>query len=269
MEVRAASAPTPRLDAMSGPAFTLVAQGAKQVVLNGRVFEYAAGQYLVGSVELPVSTRITEASADRPFLGFSMTFKSSQIAELLPETPASQVPAQDTLGIAVSDASFELLDVVVRYLRIATRADEARVLGPGTEREILWRLVTGPQGAMLRQLGRADSQLSQISRAVQWIRRNYSAPVSVDELARLTGMSSTSFYRHFRAVTAMTPIQYQKQIRLQEARVLLRDGAQNVTEVSFEVGYESPSQFSREYRRHFGISPSGDAAGQPVRTDAG
>jgi transcriptional regulator GlxA family with amidase domain len=153
-----------------------------------------------------------------------------------------------------------LLDAVARMLRLLDQPDDAPVLAPLVEREILWRLITGPHGAMVRQIGLADSGLSYVSRAIKWIRDNYAEPMRVDDLAGLAGMSTSAFHRHFRGVTNMSPLQFQKCIRLQEARSLLASGAGDVAGVGHLVGYDSPSQFSREYRRMFGSPPSEDAA---------
>jgi AraC-like DNA-binding protein len=144
-------------------------------------------------------------------------------------------------------------------VRLLDRPADLPVLAPMIEREILWRLITGEQGATVRQIGLADSSLAYVSRAIRWIREHYADALRVDDLARLAGMSVSSFHRHFRAITAMTPIQFQKQIRLQEARVLLLARPDDVAGAGFAVGYESPSQFSREYRRFFGAPPGRDA----------
>jgi AraC-like DNA-binding protein len=162
--------------------------------------------------------------------------------------------------IAVSDAGPDLLDPIVRLLRLLDRPDDVPVLGPAIEREILWRLIKGEQGAMVRQLGLADSRLSQISRAVRWIRDHHTAMLRIEDLARVANMSATSFFRHFRAVTSLTPIQYQKQVRLQEARAKLLANPGDMAAVGYAVGYDSPSQFSREYRRLFGAPPGRDTA---------
>ena len=154
----------------------------------------------------------------------------------------------------------ELLDAVARMLRLLDHPTDAPVLAPLIEREILWRLLTGPQGGMVRQIGLADSGLSHVSRAIRWIRDNYAEPMRIDDLARLAGMSPSAFHRHFRAVTAMSPLQFQKRIRLQEARSLLLARPGDVAGVGHLVGYDSPSQFSREYRRLFGAPPGQDAA---------
>ncbi|MET9607822.1 AraC family transcriptional regulator [Streptomyces sp. NPDC006512] len=253
---------------MTGTVMALIAQGAKRLALGPRVYEYRAGQYLVASVDLPVTGHFTEASPERPALGFGLTLRSSAIAELLLQAPAGAVPrhADAPLGIAVSDASAPLLDAVVRLLRLLDQPRDREVLAPLVKREILWRLITGDQGATVRQLGLADSNLAHVSRAVKWIRENHATSFRVEELAQLIGMSPSAFYRNFQAVTAMSPIQFQKRIRLQEARLLLAAHPKDVAGVGYRVGYDSPSQFSREYRRLFGAPPSQDAARLPGAT---
>lgn len=161
-------------------------------------------------------------------------------------------------GIAVSDASPALLDAIDRLLVLLDAPDDAAALAAGVEREVLWRLVTGPQGTTVRQIGLADSRLAHLARAIGWIRGHYDEALRVEELAALATMSVSSFHRHFRAVTSMTPIQFQKQIRLNEARARLLAETGDVTSVGLAVGYDSPSQFSREYRRMFGLPPSRD-----------
>ena len=251
--------PTPPAAVMSEPSVAVVGQGVKRTVLNGVPYDYRAGQYLVVSVDLPVIGQALEASPDEPFVVFSMALEPAAIAPLLLEAADTPRPPAFT-GLAVSDATPELLDPVVRLLRLLDRPDDLRVLAPGLQREILWRLITGEQGALVRQIGLANSHLAHISRAIRWIREHYNEPVLIADLAELSGMSASSFHRHFRAATSMTPIQFQKQIRLQEARALLMTAPANVAEIGFLVGYESPSQFSREYRKTFGTPPGRDAA---------
>jgi AraC-like DNA-binding protein len=253
--------PTPPAAAMSEPSLAVVAQGVKRTVLNGVPYDYRAGQYLVVSLDLPVVGQALQATADEPFAVFSMRLKPAAIAPLLLETvSAAKAPAFS--GLAISDATPELLDPIVRLLRLLDRPDDLRVLAPGLEREILWRLITGDQGALVRQIGLANSSLTHISRAIRWIREHYNEPMLIADLAELSRMSPSSFHRHFRAATSMTPIQFQKQIRLQEARALLMTQPARVAEIGYLVGYESPSQFSREYRRTFGVPP-GQEAGRP------
>ncbi len=246
------------------PTLSVIAQGVKETALNGRTFTYGPGQFLVVSVELPVVGHITHATVAEPFLAVVLELRPEMIAALLLETvPAASAPqgAVDAApaGIAVSDASAALIDAIGRLLALLDAPDDAAALAAGVEREVLWRLLTGPQGMTVRQIGLADSRLAHLARAIRWIRGHYDETLRVEELAALATMSVSSFHRHFRAVTSMTPIQYQKQIRLREARTRLLAEPGNVTGVAFAVGYDSPSQFSREYRRMFGVPPSRDA----------
>ncbi|MEU4041549.1 AraC family transcriptional regulator N-terminal domain-containing protein [Streptomyces antibioticus] len=254
----------PPAPSMSGTVLAVIAQGAKRLALGDRVFEYGAGQYLVASVDLPVTGQFLRAEPERPALGFGLTLEPSAVAELLIEAgqgggAAPRGGAGASPGIAVSDTPAALLDAVVRLLRLLDEPRDRPVLAPMIKREILWRLITGEQGATVRQLGLADSGLSHVSRAVRWIREHYAQPFRVEDVARLSGMSVSAFYRNFQTVTAMSPIQFQKQIRLQEARLLLATRPGDVTGVGQRVGYDNPSQFSREYRRQFGVPPSQDA----------
>jgi AraC-like DNA-binding protein len=248
--------PTPIL---TGPVAAFVAQGAKRAVLGDRAYDYRAGQYLVVSVDLPVTGTFTEASPEAPFLGVGLMLAPAEVAALLLDTDSRVTRAASHPGIAVSDASAELIDALTRLMRLLDHPADVPVLAPLLKREIIWRLVTGPQGPMVRQIGLADSSLTHIGRAIRWIREHHAEQLRIDELAQLCRMSATSFHRHFRAVTAMTPVQYQKRIRLHEARLLLVDRTHDVTTVSYLVGYESTSQFSREYRRQFGLPPGRDA----------
>jgi AraC-like DNA-binding protein len=227
------------------------------------VYEYSAGQYLVASVDLPVTGQFVDAAPSHPALGFGMTLEPAAVAELLLQAGPGDLPrVSDTArpGIAVSDAREELLDAVVRLLRLLDRPRDRKVLVPLVKREILWQLMTGDQGDAVRQLGLADSSLTHIRRAVRWIRENYARPFRVEDVAQLSGMSVSAFHRNFQAVTAMTPIQFQKHIRLQAAKLLLANRPNDITGVGHQVGYDSASQFSREYRRLFGAPPSADAA---------
>jgi AraC-like DNA-binding protein len=244
---------------MSGAVLAVIAQGAKRMALGDRVYEYGAGQYLIASVNLPVTGEFLRASPSEPALGFGLLLRPAEIAEMLMQAPPGDLPAVSggaPSGLAVSDAPAELLDAVIRLVRLIERPRDIAVLAPLIKREILWRVVTGEQGSSVRQLGLADSSLTHVARAVQWIRDHYDQPFHVGHLARLTGMSVSAFYRNFQSVTATSPIQFQKQIRLQQARLLLATRPGDVGGVSRAVGYDSPSQFSREYRRQFGASPT-------------
>lgn len=252
--------PTEPINAVYEPAFAIVAQGMKRTVLGDRIYEYGAGQYLVVSVDLPITGHVVQASDDEPYLALLLTLRPTEIATLLLETAISERSDMAPRGMAVCDASSELLDPIVRLARLFDQPVDAAVLAPMLEREILWRLLNGEQGATVRQIGLADSRLSQIGRAIRWIRTHYAEILRIEDLADAAGMSASTFYRNFRAVTSMSPVQYQKQIRLLEARAKLIAKTQDIAAVGFDVGYDSPSQFSREYRRFFGAPPGKDAA---------
>jgi AraC-like DNA-binding protein len=255
---------TPPLGDVTEPTLAVIVQGRKETALNGRTLAYGPGQFVITSVELPVIGHIVQASAEEPFLAFVLRLQPERIAALLLETvPASSVRpgAIDATpaGIAVSHASPALLDAICRLLALLDTPGDAAALAASVQREVLWRLVTGPQGATVRQIGLADSRLAHLGHAIRWIRVHYDRTLRVDELAELANMSVSSFHRHFRAVTSMSPIQYQKQMRLHEARTRLLANPGDVAGVGFAVGYDSPSQFSRDYRRMFGVPPSRDA----------
>lgn len=240
------------------PSFALIAQGAKDVVLGNEVFHYAAGQYLIYSVDLPLSSRVALASEKGPLLGLGFKLNPDRVATLLLEAGIQPKDRSRQRGIAVSNLDNDLLDPVVRLLRLLDRPKDRAMLANSIEREILWRLINGEQGTLVQQLGFADGHTMQISRAIKWIRANYARALRIEEMADVACMSITSFYRHFVAVTSLSPIQFQKQVRLQVARALLLSSSKNVADIGFEVGYDSSSQFSREYRRQFGRPPRED-----------
>ncbi|WP_447191534.1 AraC family transcriptional regulator N-terminal domain-containing protein [Streptosporangium sp. G12] len=255
---------TEPLGTVTTPMFALVAQGAKRSVLNDRVFDYQAGQYLVVTVDLPLTSQITHATPAEPFLGFGLPLRPATIAQLLVEAGPAVVRSSrapnDGPGVATSDADDKLLDAVVRLLRLLDEPPDIPILAPGVRREIHWRLLNGPQADLVRQIGLADSRTTLVARAIGWIRARYDEVIRIDDLADAVGMSVSSLNRHFRAVTAMSPLQYQKQLRLQQARLRLIAAPHDVAAIGYAVGYDSPSQFSREYRRMFGVPPGQDAA---------
>jgi AraC-like DNA-binding protein len=274
--VSAAHAPTEPMAATTGTVMALIVQGAKRLAIGERTYEYRAGQYLVASVDLPITGHFSEASSLQPALGFGLVLRPAAIASLLLEadaqTPAAaarrvRTPAPP-LALGVADASPELLDAAIRMLRLLDSPDDRRVLAPMIEREILWRLITGPLGESVRQTGVADSSLTYVSRAVRWITENYNKPLRVKELAKSCGMSTSAFHRNFVAVTGLSPIQFRKQIRLQQSRLMLIAGGNDVASIGYRVGYESASQFSREYRRQFGLPPGRDAERLRTRSTA-
>ena len=245
---------------IAGPMFSLVSQGEKRVGLDKQIFDYGGGEYIITSVDLPISAQVTKASRKAPMLGVGVTLNPKAIADLLLEIGSAETARTNTpAGIGICTLTEDLIDAVIRFIRLLDKPSDIPVLGPSIEREILWRLLGGPQGAQVRQLGSADSHTFQISNAIRWIRSNYAKSLRIEALARIAGMSVTSFHRHFRDITSMTPIQYQKHMRLQEARIRLMSTADDVTAVGLSVGYDSPSQFSREYRRLFGAPPGRDS----------
>lgn len=249
--------PTPPISGLFEPKVCIVLQGAKQIVIGEQVLRYDPATCFVASVDLPVSGCIIEASAARPYIGLSLDLDPVIIASLLPDV-AGRAEAE-TQAFAVGPVTPEFLDPWVRLLALLDTPEDIGVLAPMVEREILYRLLRGPQGALLRQAARTDSRLYQIRAAIGWIRDHYDAPLSIEALAGRAGMSLASFHRHFKAATAMSPLQYQKTLRLQQARLLLavdKDAAR----AAYAVGYESASQFSREYSRLFGLPPGRDAA---------
>ena len=250
--------PTLPMGVVYQPMLYIVAQGAKQALLGDNIVEYAAGQYLVVSVDLPITGSVIQASPEAPYLALSLELDPAVLADMLLTLPGA---AQDAPlpGLAVSPVTPDLLDAAVRLLRLLGRPADIPMLAPLAEREILYRLLTGAQAPMLRQIALAHSRLAQVGRAIGWIRSHFAEPLRIDAVAQRANMSASTFHRHFKAVTAMSPLQYQKQIRLQEARRLLLAGQADAASIGFTVGYESPSQFSREYARMYGQPPLRDA----------
>ena len=260
VKVMATAAPTDPVPVIYEPSIAIVAQGAKRTVLGSETFDHRSGQYLIVPIELPISSHVIRASRKKPFLAVGMRLQPALIATLLLEAASGKHDEDDTPGFEVSQANRELLEAFARLLRLLDHPENITIIRPLIEREIIWRLLKNKQGALLRQIGRADGHLTQISRATRWIRSHFAETLRIEDLARIAGMSATSFHRHFRSLTMMSPLQYHKRIRLHHARARLIAEAQDVATIGFEVGYDSPSQFSREYRRLFGVPPGRDAA---------
>jgi len=241
---------------MYEPVVAILAQGAKRIGLGDTAFDCREGDYIVMPLDLPVTSHVTEASVRKPYLAAVMALRPALVASLLLE--AGSVDSDEAAAIHVSNASPELVDAFVRLLCLAERPQDVAIMQPMIEREIVWRLLCGDQGGLVRQIGLADSRLSKIGHAIRWIRENYASSFLIEDLAERVAMSPTSFHRHFRAATAMSPLQYQKQIRLQIARTRLVSNSEDIASIGFSVGYESPSQFTREYARLFGAPPSRD-----------
>ena len=244
---------------MLPPSICLIGQGRKRLFLGEETYVYDTHRYLITSVDLPVVTQIIEASPEAPYLGLTLELDLRLIAQLMvgQEMPSGR-PSAERLGIAVSAVSAPLLDAFNRLIDLLETPDDIPTLAPLVKQEIFYRLLRGEQGPLLRQITGAGNHGYQISRAIDWLKANFSKPVKVEELASKAGLSLSAFHNHFRAMTAMSPLQYQKRMRLNEARRLMLTEHVDASRAAFKVGYESPSQFSREYSRQFGAPPMRD-----------
>ncbi|MBB5716580.1 AraC family transcriptional regulator [Sphingomonas aerophila] len=259
------SVPTP---AVYEASLCLIAQGSKRVSIGDATMVYDASRYLLVSVDLPLVGHILQASSDKPYLCCKIDIDPAALAELIvAEGGSSSRSDMPALGVYPSDP--DLIDAACRLVRLLDRPDTIAALAPLIEREILYRLLMGPHGAMLRHVATAGSHLNQVSRAIAAIRARYDAQLRIEEVAAEAGMSTSSLHAHFKAITHMTPLEYQKQLRLQEARRLMLVRGATAGSASFAVGYESPSQFSREYRRLFGAPPRQDIARLQTAPDRG
>jgi AraC-like DNA-binding protein len=259
--VKKVTDPTEPTPSVAEPILAFTLQGSKRIALADRVHDQTAGTYMVVAVDLPITGHYADASRSEPYLGVAIELRPAAIAELLVGEAARLrgVHTPPPPGISTYRTPPEIVDALGRLLALADHPADAPVLAPLVEREILWRVLSGPAGPTLRQIGLTDSSLSYIGRAVRHLRSNAFEPIQVEELAALSGMAVSSFHKHFRTVTSMSPIQYQKRLRLQVARLRLFHDPTDIAAVGHSVGYTSASQFSREYRREFGVPPSADA----------
>ncbi|MBV2150378.1 AraC family transcriptional regulator [Sphingobium yanoikuyae] len=252
--------PTGLLHSLYRASFSAVLQGAKVSLLGECVFRYDAGKCLVASMDLPVTAQVVEASPERPYMAFSLAVDPAMVADLLLDQPEDGVvaPIKTLTTMAVGRLDATLLDPLARLFDLIDSPRDLAVIGPLIRREIVWRLLQGEHGPMLRQIGLADSRMARVARAVAWIRDHYAEPIRIPDLAALAGMSVAGLHRHFKAATTMSPIQFQKQVRLQAARRMVLADTAEIAAIGFSIGYESPSQFSRDYRRLFGEPPGRD-----------
>lgn len=243
------------------PRVYVIVQGSKQVMLRDRVFDYDASHYLVTAVDLPVAGCITQASPERPYLALCLALDPALIAELLLVVNDTQVDPNQAciMGMGLSPLNSDITGPLLRLMRLLDQPEDIPIIKPLIVRELLYRLLQGDQGCALRQIATAGSNLSHINRAIHWISLHYAEPFDVARAASVAGMGLSTFHRHFRAATNMSPLQYRTQLRLQEARRRMVSENVDAAEAAFAVGYESPSQFSREYRRMFGRPPARDA----------
>lgn len=246
-------------DQVYQPMLHVVLQGSKTLSIGDQLSTYGPASYFVVPVEVPATGQVHPRAPGLPYLALSLTLEPSVIATVLADERQT-VERPRAQRFSAVQAPDELIDAWLRMLRLMDRPDEAAVLAPMIEREILFRVLQGPLRKTLVDMARPDGRMAQIRRATEWIRQHYTEPFRVEPLAAMTDMSVAAFYRHFKAITAMTPIQYQKRLRLLRARWLLLFDTLDAASVAFNVGYESASQFSREYARLFGLPPVKDAA---------
>ncbi|HCG5508800.1 TPA: AraC family transcriptional regulator [Vibrio parahaemolyticus] len=251
--------PTPPTSYTHNPSICLITQGRKRVLLGEESFIYDANHFLISSVDLPIITNIIEASEEQPYLGLIMELDLTEISQLIVDSELAFTQSKEAQkGIAVGELSESLLDAFVRLAELLDEGQNIKILAPIIKREIFYRLLMSEQGTRLHQIVTAGSHSHQIAKAIDWLKNNFVKPLSVGDLASYTGMSKSSFYTHFRSMTSMTPLQFQKKLRLSEARRLMLTENLDAMAATFKVGYESPSQFSREYSRLFGAPPSKD-----------
>ncbi|MES5048229.1 AraC family transcriptional regulator [Rhizobium nepotum] len=256
------SMPTTPMPALYEPTLCLVAQGQKRAVLGDAAFTYDPSTYLIASVELPVMGSVIDAVPDRPYLCLQLHLDTFAIAELAMRFPASSVePARPSTGLALCRTTPAVVDAALRLVGLLDTPEDIDALAPSTVREIFYRLLGAESGAILRQMARADSRLNQIARVISWIRTHFRENFSIEQAAaEIAGISRSTFHAHFKAVTAMSPLEFRTQLRMQEAQRLMVSNKMDAATAGFQVGYGSPSQFSRDYVRIFGLPPARHAS---------
>lgn len=252
--------PEHELAAVYDPMVNLILQGSKSMTVGGRTLHYDPATYFVMSVDLPAAGVVRSSDSGEPYLAVSLTLDATLLAGLLSELPNAASSAGHATGFSVAAVTPELLDAWVRMLRLMEQPADIPALAPAYEREILYRVLQGPMGWMLRDIATPDTALARVHQVIQRLRNDYARPLRMEALAKEAAMSVSAFHRHFKAVTALSPLQYQKQVRLLKARTLLISTGYSVTEAAHAVGYESSTQFGREYARTFGRPPAKDAA---------
>ena len=255
------SVPTEPVALEYKPGLAFVAQGSKIAILGTECFQYGEGEYLLTSIGLPVMARVTEASAERPHLCLLLDIDVLQLTETMNQIDNAAVASeQSQRGLSVSQLPSSLMDGCLRLLRLLDTPSAIPILAPLIRKEIAYHLLTGIDSLRLRHIAATESQTHRIGRAISWIKENFATQLRIDELAAHVSMSPSSLHHHFKTITAMTPMQYQKLLRLQNARQLMLIDMIDAGAAGYRVGYESQSQFSREYTRHFGLAPMRDIA---------
>ena len=255
------STPTEPVHSVFKPAFCVIPQGSKEMLLGEEVFRYDPGHYLISTVDLPTISHVVEASEEKPYLSFRLNLDPSVVASVLMESRIKIKKSDMSIkAMNVSPIDAELLDAVVKLVRLIDNPDEMKFLAPHIIREIIYRLLKGEQGARLSHLLVSEGDTRRISKAVKQLREHIDEPLKIEDMARQLGMSVSGFHHHFKSITALSPLQFQKQIRLQEARRLMLGEDLDVASASFRVGYDDPSYFSRDYKKMFGLPPQRDVA---------
>jgi AraC-like DNA-binding protein len=243
------------------PCFCVIAQGAKTLALGEDVFRYDPARYMIATVGVPMTAQVVEASPDRPYLSLRLNLEPTVVGSVMVESGLAGPRGEGGGGvraIAVSELDAELLDATLRLVRLIERPEQYRALAPLVVREIVYRLLTGAQGNRMRHLATDGGHARRMVRAVAKLRKDFDKPLRIEAVAKQLGMSTSGFHAHFKAVTAMSPLQFQKQLRLQEARRLMLGEHLDAAEAGYRVGYEDPAYFSRDYKRHFGEPPMRD-----------
>lgn len=252
-------APTEPMSYMYEPSICVIAQGVKRMLLGDDAYVLDVHQFLITSVDLPTVVQIIKASRGKPYLGLILKLDRCEMPQLMVDKKLPPARAQpSSRGMAIGEVTLPLVTAFQRLIDLVAEPKDIPILAPIIQREIMYRLLVSDQGARLRQIASAGSQSHQIAQAIDWLKRHYTLPLRIDDLAAQVHMSTSTFHHHFRAVTAMSPLQYQKWLRLNEARRLMLTEHLDAATAAFQVGYESPSQFSREYRRVFGAPPLRD-----------
>lgn len=253
--------PTEPRIGLTEPSICIIAQGAKRIHLEDESFDYDPHNYLLSSVHLPATYQVISASPEKPYLGLVLKFDMRELSQLMID---SDLPSPRGKGIdrcmATGEVTLPILSAFQRLVALLDQPEDIPILAPMLHREILYRLLMGDQGEKLRQIASTGSRSNQVARAIDWLKTNYSQQLKIEQLADMANMSSSSFHNHFRAMTSLSPLQYQKHLRLQEARRLMLAEDLDATRAAFQVGYESSSQFSREYSRLFGAPPLRDVS---------
>jgi len=253
------SAPTMPMPVIYEPTVCFIAQGRKRASLGASIFHYDPASYLVASVGLPVVGTVVEATPEHPYLSLQLDLNSPELTELALKHPRQDGAGAVSVGLTLNEMTAGLLDAATRLVTLLDTPEDIEALGPLAVREVFYRLLSGSSGGVIYAITQSDSRQGQIARTIIWIRAHFKEVFRIDEVARIAGMSRSTFHDHFKAVTAMSPLEFRNQLRMQEARRLMVSDGMDAASAGYQVGYDSPSQFSRDYLRVFGAAPAKDA----------